>query len=117
MTVKAHIYAEDGALLGYIAYNDVPPQVLDLNGRYFQHHGVSQESLDDDDCNVIGYDYWEIRIQEDMDVIEICMACGRNASIFWWKCCPDHMTLDGPDVLCQTCVELAHPDDPEFERG
>jgi hypothetical protein len=27
------------------------------------------------------------------------------------------MTLDGPDVLCQTCVELAHPDDPEFERG
>lgn len=116
MTIKAHIYAEDGALLGYIAYNDIPPKVLEVNGRYFEQHGKSVEGLDEDDCVVIGFDYWEICIQEGMNIVEVCMGCGRNSSIFWHKCCPEHTTLDGPDVLCQSCVEMAHPGEVEFQR-
>lgn len=114
--VKAHIYAEDGSLLGFIAYNDTPPEILELSGRYFKHHGVSKEDPDEDDCNVICFDYWEIDVVEDLDVIQICIGCGRNASLTWWKCCPEHMELESPDVFCQSCVERAHPGDPEFFR-
>jgi hypothetical protein len=117
MPVKAYIYAEDGALLGYMAYQDVPPDVLDLNGRYFEQHGRSSENQDDDDCNVQCFDYWEIEIEKHMDVIYICVGCGRNSSICWYKCCPDHVDLDGPEVYCQACVEKLHPGDPDFIRN
>lgn len=114
MTVKAYIYAEDGALLGYIAYNATPPEVLDLNGRFFQQRGTSREI--DDDENIQTFDYWEIDVNENLDVIHICVACGRNASLIWWKCCPEHITIDGPELFCQSCVERLHPGDPEFAR-
>lgn len=116
MTTKAHIYAEDGALLGYIALADYPPDVLELNGRFFKHHGTSQENLDDDECGVISFDYWEIDIESNLNVIYICITCGRNASLVWHKCCPEHVTLDGQEVICQTCVEKLHPGDPDFVR-
>lgn len=114
--VRAHIYSEEGSLLGYIAYTEEPPSVLELSGRFFQHKGVSQESLDEDTCEVLCYDYWEIEVEEDMNVIYICVFCGRNASLLWHKCCPEHMTLEGQEVACQTCVEKLHPGDPDFMR-
>jgi hypothetical protein len=113
--VKAYIYAEDGSLLGFIAYTEPPPDVLELNGRFFQHHGVSRENLDEDEC-VQCFDYWEIEVETEMDVIHICVFCGRNASLIWYKCCPEHMTLEGQEVVCQTCVEVLHPGDPELAR-
>lgn len=119
MAVKAHIYAEDGGLLGFIAYNEEPPNILELNGRFFKHHGVSQESDDEDECNVMCYDYWEIEVEdlhEDISIIPICIGCGRNASLVWHKCCPEHLTLDGQEVYCQSCVEILHPNDPDFLR-
>jgi hypothetical protein len=81
MPVKAYIYAEDGALLGYMAYQDVPPDVLDLNGRYFEQHGRSSENQDDDDCNVQCFDYWEIEIEKHMDVIYICVGLRSTARL------------------------------------
>lgn len=126
MVVRAYIYAEDGALLGYIAYTAAPPEILDLDGRFFEQRGTSQEVFEDEDIQT--FDYWEIDNVETfkyyaledadrLDVIYICMACGRNASLVWWKCCPDHCTDDGPDVLCQTCTERAHPGEVEFARS
>lgn len=44
----------------------------------------------------------------------ICKRCKRNAAIEWWKCCPDHVALEGPEVLCQYCVEELHPGEEEF---
>jgi hypothetical protein len=41
--------------------------------------------------------------------ILICVHCGRNASVRWWKCCPEHNTAQGPDATCQSCVEKLHP--------
>lgn len=116
MAVKAHIYADDGALLGFIAYQEEPPEILELNGRFFRHSGLSRDSQDEDDCNVIGFDYREIEVEDQIDVITICVFCGRNGSMTWWKCCPKHVTLEGPEVACQTCVEKLHPGDPEFAR-
>lgn len=116
MTAKAYIYAEDGALLGFIACNEKPPDVLELGERYFQRQGSSREMEDLDGIDIIAYDYWEIEVDPEMDVIYICMGCGRNASLTWWKCCPEHVTIDGPDVYCQTCVERLHPGEEEFER-
>lgn len=116
MSSKAYIYAEDGALLGFIACVDKPPDVLELNERYFKRQGSSREMEDLDGVDVIAYDYWEIEVEANLDVIHICIGCGRNASLVWWKCCTDHMTLDSPDVYCQTCVERLHPGDPEFGR-
>ena len=118
MTVKAYIYAEDGALLGYMAYADVPPEVLELGGRYFQKKGVSRQVEEDTDEDIRAFDYWVIGDEIfEHDVIEICTGgCGRNASLTWWKCCPDHVTLDGPDVICQSCVEHLHPGEEEFAR-
>lgn len=127
MVVKAYIYAEDGALLGFIAYTATPPEVLDLDGRFFEQRGTSREVFDDE--NIQTFDYceidadkrlgvcWEFNSDEQVNVIHICMACGRNASLVWWKCCPDHCSTDGPDVLCQSCVEKAHPNEAEFERS
>jgi hypothetical protein len=115
MTAKAYIYAEDGALLGYLAYDDVPPDVLELGERYFQKHGTSRE-MDERNPEILCFDYWEIDVGTALDVIYVCMTCGRNASLVWWKCCPDHVTFDGPDLICQSCVEKLHPGDPEFER-
>lgn len=115
MTAKAHIYAEDGALLGFIAYSHEPPKILDLEGRTFEQRAVWTE--DSGDGEVACFDYWEILIEEPrLDIIEICVGCGRNASLFWHKCCPAHISLDTPDVYCQACVEQLHPNDPEFAR-
>jgi hypothetical protein len=117
MTTKAYIYAEDGALLGYLAANTQPPEVLELDGRFFRHKGVSIEHLDDD-TDIESFDYWEIdnEVVETIEVFEVCIICGRVRSQVWWKCCPDHIELDGPSVICQSCVEDLHPGDPEFER-
>lgn len=116
MTVKAYIYAEDGALLGFIAYNDVPPDVLELGERYFQKRGTFREM--EDQHSHQAFDYWEIDVEEQLDVIYICVGgCGRNASLTWWKCCPEHVTLEGPEVICQSCVEKLHPGEEEFERS
>lgn len=115
MTSKAYIYAEEGSLLGYIAYVDIPPDVLDLDGRYFQKRGVWTE--DSGDGEIAAFDYWEIVLDEHLDVIYICVFCGRNASLVWHKCCPEHMSYESQDVCCQACVEKLHPNDPEFARS
>lgn len=115
MTVKAYIYGDDGSLLGFIAYIDTPPEVLELGDRYFKRHGSSRE-MEDQDGAVLAFDYWEIEIEPEMDVIQVCIGCGRNASLVWWKCCPEHINLDSPEVHCQSCVELLHPGEVEFER-
>jgi hypothetical protein len=114
--VKAYIYAEDGALLGFIAYTATPPDVLELGERYFQRKGSSMEMEDLDGVGVRAYDYWEIDLEPELDVIHICIGCGRNASLIWWKCCTEHLELESPDVYCQACVERLHPGDPEFQR-
>ncbi len=44
-----------------------------------------------------------------------CKRCKRNASLIWWKCCPEHTTLTGPDAYCQSCVEIIHPGEEEFK--
>lgn len=115
MPIKAYIYAEDGALLGYMAYTDTPPEILELSGRFFKHKGTTTEIVDDE-LALDSLDYWEIKVETFPDVIEICVGCGRNASLTWWKCCPDHLELEGPDVYCQACTEKLHPGDPEFAR-
>lgn len=51
-----------------------------------------------------------------LELVMICIECGRNASVIWYKCCPEHVTEYGVDVICQSCVEKFHPNDPEFER-
>lgn len=51
------------------------------------------------------------------EVVPVCWGCGRNASSAWWKCCTFHVSEDGPDVLCQTCVEFGHPGEEEFQRN
>lgn len=115
MTIKAYIYAEDGAFLGYMAYTGLPPEVLELNGRYFQNtHGENEEELGE-----MAFAYHEIIPENELglDVIEICIGCGRNASLFWWKCCPEHLSIDSPDVFCQSCVERLHPGEEEFSRS
>lgn len=115
MSVKAYIYAEDGALLGFIAYTEQPPEVLELGERYFKRQGSSRE-MDEKNDLVIAFDYWEIDVEPYIDIIQICIGCGRNASLVWWKCCPDHLDLEGPEVYCQSCVESLHPGEEEFAR-
>lgn len=114
MANRAYIYAEDGALLGHVAMAEELPDILEVNGRYFQQHGTMRDI--EDDSVMFAFDYWEIDPGIHTQVIHICVICGRNASLVWWKCCPAHATLDGPDVLCQTCTEQFHPGEEEFER-
>ena len=114
VTVKAYIYADDGSMVGFIAYMTPPPEVLELGGRFFQRGAAKEET--DGDFEVLAFDYHELDVEADLDVIEICVSCGRNSSVSWWKCCPEHVSLDAPDVFCQSCVEWLHPKDPEFER-
>lgn len=117
MTVKAYIYAEDGALLGFLAYTEEPPDVLELEGRYFQRDKcVSMEMEDRDIIGILSFDYLEIEVVPNMPVIQVCMGCGRNASPTWWKCCAEHVSEDGPDVYCQSCVEHLHFGELEFQR-
>lgn len=112
---KAYIYAENGALLGFIAYTATPPQILELEGRYFEQRGTARE-MDGTD-SVLAFDYWEFDVvKTELDVVYICVGCGRNSSLTWHKCCPKHCTEEGPEVFCQSCVEKLHPGDPEFAR-
>lgn len=114
-TVKAHIYAANGDLLGYIAYAAVPPNVLDLDGRFFEKRDETRQIIGSEVIHV--FNYWEIDVDEEqLTVIYICIGCGRNASLVWHKCCPDHLTIEGPEVYCQSCVERLHPGDPDFAR-
>lgn len=115
LTVKAHIYAEDGALLGFIAVHGHLPDTLEVDGRYFQHQTTSMEQLDET-TRIQSYDYWEISPPEELDVYYVCASCGRNSSAVWWKCCPEHLRLEDHRVICQVCVEHLHPNDPEFAR-
>lgn len=43
-----------------------------------------------------------------MDTNRVCICCGTNNSIIWWKCCPKHTTEQGPDIYCQKCAENLH---------
>lgn len=45
-----------------------------------------------------------------IDPKEVCKFCGGRNSERWWKCCPEHCTEHGPDVVCQTCYLDKHPD-------
>jgi len=32
-----------------------------------------------------------------------CQFCGAEDTKQMWKCCPEHCTSDGPDVVCDEC--------------
>lgn len=38
-----------------------------------------------------------------------CCFCNTRESELWWKCCPNHTTEQGPDVVCQKCKDEKHP--------
>lgn len=40
---------------------------------------------------------------------KICKRCKKKESEEWWKCCPEHCTEQGPDVVCRDCKEELHP--------
>ncbi len=40
---------------------------------------------------------------------KICKRCKKTESKEWWKCCPEHCTEQGPDVVCMTCKDELHP--------
>ena len=115
MTIKAHIYDTDGELLGFLAYAYFPPEVLEFDGRFFKQESTSACLIDVDD-GVYRLDYVEIEVEHVDEPIYICIGCGRNSSLVWWKCCPEHLSLDGSELYCQACVEYLHPGDPEFAR-
>lgn len=101
---------ETGELVGYLTRSGLMPECPE------QDNDFCVAGLEDlySDCDEVTY-----RMANEVEVVPICMRCGRNASVTWWKCCPVHATEQGLDVLCQTCVEFLHPGDPEFmgERG
>jgi hypothetical protein len=39
---------------------------------------------------------------------KFCKFCKTTKSLKWWKCCPNHTTDQGPDVVCQSCAEERH---------
>lgn len=43
-----------------------------------------------------------------MDEERGCKICGSKESELWWKCCPDHTTEQGEDVVCLRCVFKLH---------
>ena len=47
---------------------------------------------------------------------ERCKRCMRDESSIWWKCCPEHVTETGTDVLCDLCARFLHPDDPYIQQ-
>jgi hypothetical protein len=40
---------------------------------------------------------------------QVCVICKKKKTLYWWKCCAEHCTEDGPDVLCLECKEERHP--------
>jgi hypothetical protein len=42
-------------------------------------------------------------------IIKRCIFCGTTESSRWWKCCPEHCTEQGDDVVCQKCKDEKHP--------
>lgn len=37
-----------------------------------------------------------------------CKFCPNTESYVWYKCCSDHCTERGPDVVCQDCFNKCH---------
>lgn len=38
-----------------------------------------------------------------------CIRCRTPNALMWWKCCPEHTTEQGRDVVCDLCVMYLHP--------
>lgn len=38
-----------------------------------------------------------------------CIECNSKESPEWWKCCSEHTTEHGPDVVCLDCKNKLHP--------
>jgi hypothetical protein len=51
--------------------------------------------------------------------IRECKRCKTVSSDQWWKCCLEHTSERGPDVVCRACMEDLHPatyETAEFEN-
>jgi len=46
-----------------------------------------------------------------------CARCPRTESIKWWKCCPEHVSEQGDDVLCSWCAVELHPNWTEVRES
>lgn len=46
-----------------------------------------------------------------------CKVCGSEESSMWWKCCPKHTSEYGPDVVCQKCYVILHPEEANNEKS
>lgn len=43
-------------------------------------------------------------------ILKHCKICKTTYSVRWWKCCPEHTTEQGPDIVCELCVWVLHPE-------
>lgn len=50
-------------------------------------------------------------------VKNVCIQCNSTDSLRWWKCCPEHTTEQGTDVICETCTGKLHPELVNFVTG
>ncbi len=46
-----------------------------------------------------------------MKVKNVCVFCEITESVVWWKCCPVHVTEQGPDIVCQPCAIRIHSEE------
>lgn len=52
-----------------------------------------------------------------LSVKNVCIKCNSTESLRWWKCCPEHTTEQGSDVICETCTGKLHPELVNFVTG
>lgn len=110
------------------AFNEGYDSALsDISDMFDEHERTTMTGSHDSEFCMAGIDQvysscdkaivaYEESIGDTVEVVTICIGCGRNASLIWWKCCPTHVQINSPDVYCQSCVEKLHPGEAEFER-